>query len=291
MKKILALSTVIVLSVMIVSVFGQGNPASDVTDGNPAVMVKDINPSTPGGLRDALITIYDNGPVVTASGVGYNGFDVSQLQAIALGMGTYGWTASMSVPYWVGDDFTVPSGGWNITGFSSLAYQTGSTSSSTFTDMFIMIYDGAPWAGGNVIFGDGTTNRLTNTGFSGIYRILDNNYTDNNRPIMENYAAFSLHLDPETYWVIWTYIGSTSYGGPFVPPITILGQNTTGNGIQSDPAGGWVSVVDGGTATPQGFPFKLYGDEIPIVPLSGWALVIGIGLIAAVVLVRYKKLI
>jgi hypothetical protein len=290
MKKILRFTTVILLSVMITSVFGQGNQASDIADGSPAIMVKDINPSAPSGLRDASITLYDNGPIVTATGVGYNGFDVSQLQAISLGMGNYGWTANMAVPYWLGDDFTVPSGGWNITGFSSLAYQTGSTSVSTITDMFIMIYDYAPWAGGNVIFGDGTTNRLTTTGFSGIYRILDNNYTANNRPIMENYAAFSLHLDPGTYWVIWTYIGSASYGGPFVPPITILGQNTTGNGIQSDLAGGWISVYDGGSATPQGLPFKFYGNEIPNVPLSNWALVIGIGLIAAVILIRYRRL-
>jgi hypothetical protein len=288
MKKILLLSAVILLSLMIASVYGQGNQAADIADGSPAIMVKDANPSPPIGLRD-LITLYDNGPVTTGTGVGYNGDDVSQLQAATLGMGTFGWTASFTSSYWIGDDFTVPSPGWDITGFSSLAYQTGSTTTSTFTGLFIMIYDGAPWAGGNVIFGDGTTNRLTTTGYSGIYRILDNNYTVNNRPIMENYAAFSLHLNPGSYWVIWTYIGSLT-SGPFVPPVTILGQTTTGNGIQSDLTGGWISIYDGGTATSQGFPFKLYGDA-PVVPLSGWAIAIGIGLIAATVIIRFRRLI
>jgi hypothetical protein len=291
MKNILRLTTVIFLSAMITSVFGQVNPVADIADGSPAIMVKDANPSAPAGPQDAM-TLYDNGPVTTLTGVGFNGFDVSQLQATTLGLSSFGWNVNQSLDFWVGDDFTVPYAGWDIAGFSSLSYQTGSTTSSTITGMLIMIYDGVPGAGGNVIFGDATTNRLTSSGFFGVYRIYDNSYTDNNRPIMENYAAFSLHLNPGSYWITWTNIGSVSFSGPWAPPITILGQNATGNGIQGNLAGGWVSAIDASISNPQGFPFKLYGDESPPpVPISGWAIFIGIGLITATVMLRFRRLI
>ncbi len=289
MKKILCLTTVILLSLSIASVYGQGNQAADISDGTPGIMVKDMNPSLPIGPSDAVI-LYDNGPVVTATGVGYNGDDVSQLQAISLGMTSFGWNINRALPYWIGDDFTVTDpGGWDVTGFSSLGYQTNSGTTSTFTGLYLIIFDGPPWGGGNIVFGDQVTNWLTSTGYTGIYRVLDNNYTANNRPLMENYAAISVHLAPGNYWAIWSYDGSSSYSGPWIPPVTILGQSTTGNGIQSDinNPGSWVSVVDVG---PQGFPFKIYGD-LPPVPLSGWAIAIGIGLIAAVAIIRYRKLI
>lgn len=41
----------------------------------------------------------------------------------------------------------------------------------------------------------------------------------------------------------------------------ILGETTTGNALQNQ-AGSWVSILDSGTSTPQGFPFIMYGDIV-----------------------------
>src|SRR5690606_6752241 len=52
---------------------------------------------------------------------------------------------------------------------------------------------------------------------------------------------------------------------PWAPPIAILGQTDTGNGIQFDGAM-WAELVDTGTSGieyfPQGLPFEIYGSEV-----------------------------
>ncbi len=56
----------------------------------------------------------------------------------------------------------------------------------------------------------------------------------------------------------YTFEG-TSSSGPWTPPIVILGEDTTGNGMQNQ-AGTWVPTLDSGTSTPQGYPFIMYGN-------------------------------
>jgi hypothetical protein len=67
-------------------------------------------------------------------------------------------------------------------------------------------------------------------------------------------------LPQGTYWVDYQFTGSLA-SGPWAPPITILGQTTTGNGLQyTSTAGVWAALIDTGTAgTPQGLPFIIDG--------------------------------
>ena len=70
-----------------------------------------------------------------------------------------------------------------------------------------------------------------------------------------------------TYWVAWQTDGTLS-SGPWAPPVTILGQTTTGNGQQSITGGPYAPVSDVGG---QGFPFIIEGQSGPIsVESSSW---------------------
>jgi hypothetical protein len=206
--------------------------------------------------------LYDNGPQITHPGGGYGGADASALQT-ALGMNSYGFGQQFDLGYWVADDFVVADpGGWDLTGMQFFAYQTNSGNNPTITGVYYRILDGAPDAGGNVVCGDLVTNRLTNTVWSSIYRVLDTDLLNTARPTMldtVSIAAGCGHLAAGSYWIMWSTDGSLS-SGPWAPPISILGQTTTGNAMQSlDYGATWADLVDSGTLTQQGLPFRILG--------------------------------
>lgn len=197
--------------------------------------------------------LFDNGPLVNLPGGGFGGADASVLQSTSLGMGTYGFGAQQTANNSVADDFT-SSASWNIETISFFSYQTGSTTTSTITGVYVQIWDGDPSAGGSVIYGDLTTNRLASTSFSNIYRSIETDLLNNQRPIMKVDATINTTLPAGTYWVQWQYTGSLA-SGPWAPPITIAGQSTTGNALQNQ-AGTWLALTDIG---PQGLPFIITG--------------------------------
>lgn len=208
--------------------------------------------------RDVL---WDNGPLVTHPGGAAGGADGSVVQT-SLGMTLYGFGHQFSLGYLMADDFTVPAGAnWQIDRITFFAYQTGSSTVSSITGVYFQIYDGQPGAGGTPIFGDLTTNRMVSTAWSGIYRTLDTDLrTATNRPIMADVAepGAVLALAPGTYWIAWCTNGTLS-SGPWAPPVTILGQTTTGSALQYiSPT--WSPAVDGGTGTQQGMPFVIEGN-------------------------------
>ncbi|MGD8440405.1 MAG: hypothetical protein PVG53_07700 [Holophagae bacterium] len=230
-----------------------------------------VNPNEVGVSNPAPLTswewpapdvvLYDNGPLVTNPGGGAGGADLSALQ-VSLGMNTLGAGHQWALGYSVAEDFTVTdAAGWQIDDITFFAYQSGSTTTSTITGVYVAIWDGDPSAGGTVIWGDQTTNRLLTTGWSNIYRASDTNPTDTNRPIMENVATIGTTLAQGTYWVQWSTDGTLS-SGPWAPPISILGQTTTGNAIQYTTA--WAALTDSGTLTPQGLPFIINGSVVPV---------------------------
>ncbi len=213
------------------------------------------------------MVLYDNGPIVTHPGGGSGGLDASYLQA-TLGLNIFGFGHAVSSGYRVADDFEVTDPlGWDITTISFFAYQTGSTTTSTINQVNLRIWDGPPGdAGSTIVFGDTTTNRLSASAFADVYRVLDTAPTDTTRPVMENSVTVGIHLDPGTYWLDWQ-TGGTLASGPWAVPISIVGQTTTGNGLQFNPTGStWSPAIDTGTAAaPQGFPFVIYGilDQMP----------------------------
>ena len=265
---------------------------AEISDGSVYPQVKE---SVHGPLRAPIVdpVLWDNGPLITHSGIGFGGADISMLQDVSLGMSVYGFGHQHSLGYKVADDFVITNpDGWDITGITFFAYMTGSTTVSPITGVYFEIYDGDPMLpGSNVIFGDFVTNRLTNSGFANIYRVLQSgNLLSNTRPIMANYCAINLNLGSGTYWIVWNTDGSNSYSGPWAPPVTILNQATTGNGLQYTTA--WGSLWDTGSSTWQGAPFVIYGNEQgTLVPVAGWALAIGLILIIGLAFLRYRRII
>ena len=82
------------------------------------------------------------------------------------------------------------------------------------------------------------------------------------RPIMADAlceTSAACVLPPGQYWLDWQSDGSLS-SGPWAPPITILGETTTGDGLQSlDQGATWAYVEDTGTFTAARLPLHRRG--------------------------------
>ncbi len=208
--------------------------------------------------------LFTSGPHFNVPGGGSGGANLSSLQS-GLGMTSFGWANQTG--FRVADDFVIPAGQtWNIENVELYAYQTNSTTTSTITGVNIRIWSGAPGTG-TIVFGDTTVNRMASTTFSNVYRASETTPTNTARPLMRQVVNLGVTLPAGTYWLDWQTLGSTTLSGPWVPPIVITGQNTTGNSKQfSSSTGQWTDITDGGSLTPQGLPFTLNGN---IVPVSG----------------------
>ncbi|MCK9448199.1 MAG: choice-of-anchor J domain-containing protein [Bacteroidales bacterium] len=223
-----------------------------VSGGTPVEVVTGIKHMSGTSSRSLL---FDNGPFVNAPGQGAGGADVSHLHS---GLNTYGPNANNAGGYRIADDFVVDET-WEIESFTFYSYQTGSTTTSTYTGGFIQIWDAAPDAGGQVIWGDLTTNLMTSTAWTNAYRTNETALTNTDRPIMQIVCATpGLELDPGTYWVDFSLTGSIA-SGPWAVPVTITGQITTGNAKQNTGTA-WVDLEDSGTNTPYGISFIIEGD-------------------------------
>ena len=199
--------------------------------------------------------LHDNGPIVTDPGGGFGGADLSEVQDSVF---QYGFNHDLDEKR-IADDFTVSNpGGWAIDSLVFYAWQTNSGRTPTITTLYYRIWDGSPDdPGSSVVFGDLATNRLTATTWSGIYRALDSSPSDTTRPLMFVTASGGATLLPGIYWIEWAAEGML-VSGPWCPPITILGQYSTGNALTyTVPSGPWAPVVD--NSYPQGFPFFIYG--------------------------------
>ncbi|MBS1764604.1 MAG: T9SS type A sorting domain-containing protein [Bacteroidetes bacterium] len=210
---------------------------------------------------NAQTVIYDNGPLVNYPGMGDGGADVSSLHD---GLNTYGNNVNQSLGYFIADDFTVPSGAtWNIDSVVLFTYQTNSGNTSTITDMFVVIFDKNPSdPTATIIAGDSTLNIMSTTEWTGIYRTSSTTLSSVSRPIMRVCGALPVSLTAGTYWIAWSFLG-TSTSGPWSPPITFPVVTVTGNALQYVATSGiWQSVIDTATAgsaddAAQGFPFQL----------------------------------
>lgn len=220
----------------------QGGPAGPVWKGPQALLL-------------------DSGPLVTHVGGGFGGADASRVQNSSLGMTTLGSNVSLSLNYKFADDFTVPASGWSISTMTFFAYQTG-TSTCSLNDVRVQIYNGPPNAGGTVVFGDTTTNRLASCALANIYRDSETTPADASRPIQAATATVATTLAAGTYWVEFQ-IGGTGASGPWCPPITITGSTTTGNALQWNGTA-WSAFNDGATLTPQGVRFVVDGVLAPV---------------------------
>ncbi|MCZ7650022.1 MAG: hypothetical protein M5U13_02190 [Thermoanaerobaculia bacterium] len=257
MRRIACLS---LLALLVVPALGaQSHENVGVAEGPPP-------PAGPAGpLWEApSAVLWDNGPLVTHPGAMPGGADESRLQA-NLAMNTLGFGDQVLNGNWVADDFEVTAAdGWTLDSATFFHYQTNSTTTSTITNVVWQVYDGQPGAGGTMIAnGSGLVSSL----FTNIYRTSDTTPSVTNRPIMATEVDLGgLVLPAGSYWLAWQADGTLA-SGPWAPPVTILGQTTTGNGLQDlGNAGTWGPANDSGTLTQQGFPFILEG-EIVVVPV------------------------
>lgn len=201
--------------------------------------------------------LYDNGPIINSPGSGPDGTDLSILQNTSLGMSTHG--AGIQFPYGnrVADEFVVTEN-WVVESFTFFTYQTGSGKVSTIEEAYMQIWNGNPASGGQIVWGNMTTNRISSTAWTNAYRMSETS-TNTNRPVMSvTCATPGLQLLPGTYWVDFSMDGNLE-SGPWAIPITINGQSTTGNALHYDVTDGWKNFVDSGTNTNQGVPFIVQG--------------------------------
>jgi hypothetical protein len=199
------------------------------------------------------IALYDNGPLITDPAAGPAGSNMSLVQDPNT---SWGFSHAKSTLMRVADDVNVLATSWAIDSIVFFAYQTGSTTTtSTFTAYNVRIWNGVPGAAGStVVWGDTTTNVLTSSYWSGIYRGSD--LTGTTRPIFRNVCTTpALTLNGGAYWIDWQAEGSLT-SGPWAPAITIVGQVVTGNAMQSSD-NVWGDLIDG--TNPQGLPFIVYG--------------------------------
>ncbi|MCX5869904.1 MAG: hypothetical protein NTY00_04560 [Deltaproteobacteria bacterium] len=224
-----------------------------------ATAVKGIKETSPinNGTVELYDKLYDNGPLVNSPGTGAGGADESMLQDTSLGMSTYGFGHQFIIGNRIADDFKVTDGKWTVKKIHLFAYQTGSPiNPSSITGVYLQIWDGPPNdPASKVVWGDLTTNRLVSSSWSGIYRVKEDTSGDISRPIMLNVVNVDTDLKRGTYWLDWMTDGSLA-SGPWIPPITIAGQATTGNALQFV-SGTWNDASD--STFIQGMPFVLYG--------------------------------
>jgi hypothetical protein len=143
---------------------------------------------------DPDAVLFDNGPVITLPAGGCAGGDASILDG-TLGHTLYGWGHQQNLGNYMADDFT-STASWNIDSLQFYAYQTGATT-PTITGVYVQIWNGSPMAGGTVVWGDLTTNRLQRVDFytgPAIYRAQDITPTDCNRRLQRVVATVGVNL-------------------------------------------------------------------------------------------------
>lgn len=252
------------LALVLATLVAASPAAAQATDDIRSPQPPSGNPGAgPAGpvWRGPQALLLDSGPLVTHVGGGFGGADASRLQVTSLAMTTLGSGASVASGTRVADDFTVPAPGWNVSTITFFTYQTGSTTTCTITDARVQIWNGPPNAGGVVVFGDTTTNRFASCAFTNIYRDSETSALNSTRPIMAVTTTVSTNLPAGTYWVD-VQLGGSLASGPWIPPITITGQSTTGNAMQWTTA--WANVMDTGSATAQGIRFVIDGALAPV---------------------------
>ena len=251
-KMILALSALALTSA---SSFAQ---SADVSTTPPVAVFSaaPVAPTNTSGGYSALLV--DNGSFVNLPGGGFGGADAS---TIAVGGATFGFGHQQTAGNHCADDFTVPAGKlWTLADMTWHSYQTGSTTTSTFTGAFVRVWSG-PVAGVTLVAGDITTNRLTASIWSNCYRCNTAPLTENTRPIMKDTVDMSWcpALPAGQYWVDVSMTGTLASGpwcNPIVPP------PAAGNAAQSVANAAFATLIDG-TLSDE-FPFKLNGSEIDL---------------------------
>ena len=234
--------------------------------GTPA----DAGADVPGG-GERVAVIYDNGPLITSQmGTLCGGGPESTVQVISLCLRLFGVYASGegSADNWVADDFTLPCDA-TVQDIVLFAYESAAVGPS-LTGGTVRVYAGRPAAPNDPALRESTTlaGAATQTGIQ--------RAGEGPGPCILRIQRVRFAFDPPlelprgTYWVCWQLSGSNLYSGPWVPPVTILGQTGKpgANALHTFRAGGpFEPAVDPGATScppppapfPQDLPFQIEG--------------------------------
>ncbi|MFG0283902.1 MAG: PEP-CTERM sorting domain-containing protein [Phycisphaerales bacterium JB039] len=214
------------------------------------------------GMSTSDNVLWDNGPLETEPGFSVLGPDDNIL----------GYGHQLPSTNFVGDDFSVGAGGWQIDSFTFFAYQTGGDpTASSFTDVSMTVYAGPV---GDTSSPVASYSGLASSTFTGIFRSSDTSPRGTNRPIYANEVLTpGLSLSAGDYWVAWASAGSLT-SGPWAPPVTPFVSD--GNAVQSIGGGDFVPVTQA-SGHPDELPFVIQG-----VPTPGALALFGLGGLAAI---------
>ena len=177
-------------------------------------------------VADLAFFYFGQDEFITHYGQGANGANVSAICGNCVNYGANLVHPSRSIV----DDFSSAKD-IVINEMEFFAYQTGSTTESTFTGLYVKIYDASPLEGGKVVWGDFENNILTYSEWTGVYRTMANDLDDEERPIMRLVASdLDINLPAGTYWVEVTSSGTLG-SGPWGVPRSIWGQSASGNAL------------------------------------------------------------
>ncbi len=269
--------TILFTLIFTATLFAQEAAENALKDDYTGPIIKEQIPAgfnIPIPYESTFALLHDNGPLVTHPGGGAGGKDLSAYQP-SLGNTTVGFNNNVTANYSMADDFTISDPSWEIEEMQFFTYQTGSDTISTITDLRIQIWDGPPNnSSSTVIWGNLTTNRLTETDWIDCYRSSELAPNLTSRPIFSAKANFSpvISLSTGTYWVQFS-LGGTVASGPWVPPVTILGLAgaPNANSLQYSPSvGAWQEVKDGGSQAKQELPFIILGNRVVPVELTSF---------------------
>ncbi len=196
--------------------------------------------------------VVDEAWLINTPNAGYLGADVSARLGGENSSGQGFWGTGLQCA----EDFTLT----EKTALSAVelyAYHVDSTVDSDFTSLYLRIYDGDPRdASTNLVWGDETTNVLTSTAWTGVYRTNATDFTNSSRPIMKLTAELTdCVLEPGTYWLAFFTDESWGYFVPFAYPDPT--QPSSGNALKFD--GTWEIMEDLGTELQVALPFLICG--------------------------------
>jgi hypothetical protein len=164
--------------------------------------------------------LHDNGSIVTHPG-GHLGVPGADLSMVAPDGTSAGSNVDRGAAAALADDFVVPANEtWNVNKIVVFGYETGGTTgASSITQVGLEIWNGAPNAGGAMIWGNRAGNHLTTASFSNIYRCFNGDFVSTNRPVyrLECTPVGIPALQAGTYWLVQQQAGNAALTGPWGP--------------------------------------------------------------------------
>ena len=196
------------------------------------------------------------------------------------------------------DDFTLPAAA-DLTSITAFAYMTGSPDANLFTTGNIRIWDGRPGdVGSNIVFGDTTTDRLTSSALTNIYRVFGTTAAAGGTASVPGttrriktavFDVSGLTLPAGTYWIDYQISPVSPAVSVFNPSVTLTtGRGRAGdNARQLTAATTWSDLLDTGNPgtlpdVPQDLPFIVEG----VIPEPAGLAVLGAG---AVLVIRRRR--